>query len=106
MNKKVSNITYEDLARYLRINEIDNIEKKELETLLNVAISYIESFTGIQRYSESNIQNETLDSHDDLVIVVYILVQDMYDNRKMYVEGKNVNLTVNTILNMHVRNYL
>ena len=49
---------------------------------------------------------ETLDSYSDFVIVVYVLCQDMYDNRTMYVDNKIINKTVQTILDMHTRNNL
>ena len=101
--KKVSEITVEDIANYLRITEIDwNIEN-ELEIYLNVAKNYIENYTGIPK--ESDDENlETLDCYSDFIIVVYILCQDMYDNRTMYVDNKSINNTVKTRLDMHTRN--
>ena len=51
-------------------------------------------------------EEETLDTYSDFIIVVYVLCQDMYDNRAMYVDGKNINNTVKTILDMHTRNNL
>ena len=47
-----------------------------------------------------------IDAYNDFVIVVYILVQDMYDNRSMYVEKSNLNKVVDTILGMHSVNLL
>lgn len=101
MIKKVSEITYENIADYLRITEIDEYDKRELETYLEIAINYIENYTGISRDTS---KSENLDSFSDFVIVVYILCQDMYDNRCMYVDGKDMNNTVKTILDMHTRN--
>ena len=49
---------------------------------------------------------ETLDSYADFVIVVYVLCQDMYDNRCMYVNSGNINKVVQTILDMHTKIYL
>lgn len=102
---KVSEITIENIANYLRITEVDDNIKKELESYLNIAKNYIENYTGIPEKSEGE-GAETLDSYSDFVIVVYILCQDMYDNRSMYVEGKNINNTIKTILDMHTRNNL
>lgn len=101
MIKKVSEITYEDVANYLRLSEIDIQDKKDIETYLEIAINYIENYTGISR---DTAKSENLDSFSDFVIVVYILCQDMYDNRCMYVDGKELNNTVKTILDMHTRN--
>lgn len=102
---KVSKITENDIANYLRISEISEEEKIELKTYLNIAKNYISNYTGIVQESESE-GVETLDSYSDFVIVIYILCQDMYDNRTMYVDGKSINKTIKTILDMHTRNNL
>ena len=102
---KVSEITAEDLANYLRLSEVREEDKKNIELFLNIAKNYIENYTGIPQKSE-NVEDETLDTYSDFIIVVYVLCQDMYDNRRMYVDGKNINNTVKTILDMHTRNNL
>lgn len=102
MVNKVSEITAEEIANYIRL---DDYEVSEIETYLNVAKSYISNYTGIPMKSD-NEDAETLDSYADFIIVVYILCQDMYDNRKMYVESGNLNKVVQTILDMHTRNNL
>ena len=103
---KVSEITIENIETHLRLTEVDDSLAEELSTFLEVAINYIENYTGIKRKSEENKSQENLDTYSDFVIVVYILCQDMYDNRVMYVDGKNINNTVKTILDMHTRNNL
>lgn len=102
---KVSEITVNDIANYLRISEISEEEKKNIELFLNIARNYIENYTGIPQKSEDE-KAETLDTYQDFIIVVYILCQDMYDNRVMYVDGKNINNSIKTILDMHTRNNL
>lgn len=102
---KISEITENELANYLRISEVSDQEKKELKTYLNIAKNYISNYTGISEKS-GNEEDETLDSYSDFIIVVFILCQDMYDNRTLYVDGKNINKTVQTILDMHTRNNL
>lgn len=102
---KVSEITVKDIANYLRLSEISEEENKNIELFLNIAKNYIENYTGIPQKSE-NEEAETLDTFSDFVIVVYVLCQDMHDNRVMYVDGKNINNTVKTILDMHTRNNL
>lgn len=99
---KVSEITPEELANYIRV---DNYDPNEFETYLNIAKNYISNYTGIPTTSEKE-GAETLDSYADFVIVVYILCQDMYDNRAMYVDSSNINKVVQTILDMHTRNNL
>mgnify|MGYP004546169297 FL=1 len=102
---KVSEITIDDIADYIRLSEVSDNDKKELQTYLNVAKNFISNYTGIQISSDIE-EAETLDSHEDFIIVVYILCQDMYDNRSLYVDSKSINKTVQTILDMHTRNNL
>lgn len=93
---KVSDITVEDVAEYLRISEITDEESKTLTNLLNIAKNYIKSYTG----------QEDLDKYQDFVIVALVLVQDMYDNRTMYVDKNTPSTVVDTILGMHSVNLL
>lgn len=102
---KVSEITVKDIVSYLRLSETSEEDNKNIELFLDIAKNYIENYTGIPRESE-DAEVETLDTYSDFVIVVYVLCQDMYDNRIMYVESKNINNTVKTILDMHTRNNL
>ncbi|MCI8699733.1 MAG: phage gp6-like head-tail connector protein [Clostridia bacterium] len=100
---KVSEITIDELVNYLRLSEVSEEEKIELKTYLKIAKNYISNYTSIPEKSE-NEKDETLDSYSDFVIVVYVLCQDMHDNRTMYVDNKSINKTVQTILDMHTRN--
>lgn len=102
---KVSEITVKDIANYLRLSEVSEEDNKNIELFLNIAKNYIENYTGIPQKSEDE-EVETLDLYSDFIIVVYVLCQDMYDNRVMYIDGKNINNTVKTILDMHTRNNL
>ena len=102
---KVSEITVDDITDYLRITDVTENDEKEIKLFLKIAKNYIENYTGIPQKSE-NDEDETLDTYSDFVIVVYVLCQDMYDNRTMYIDGKNINNTVKTILDMHTRNNL
>jgi len=102
---KVSEITEKELANYLKLSEVGEDEEKELKLYLNIAKNYISNYTGIPEKSD-NKQIETLDNYQDFIIVIYVLCQDMYDNRTMYVDNKSINKTVQTILDMHTRNNL
>lgn len=93
---KVSDIEVEDIADYLRIDELTEADKQTLNNLLEIAKTYIESYTGL----------DNLDKYPEFVIVVLILCQDMYDNRTMYVDSTNLNTVVETILGMHSVNLL
>ena len=94
----ISEITSQDVADYLRIAEIDEKIKKELEMYLKVAKKYIKDETGLE--------NEDLDKHEDFLLVVFVLCQDMYDNKSYYVDKSNVNKVVDTILGRHRINLL
>lgn len=100
MVSKVSEITIKDIADYIRLNDYVG---SEMETYLNIAKNYISSYTGIPVMSE---EGESLDDFPDFIIVVYVLCQDMYDNRTLYVDKSNINKVVQTILDMHARNLI
>ncbi len=95
---KVSEITVDDIQYYLRLSEVEDNEKKYFETIKDVSIDYILNYTGLTK--------EEIDNYSDLVIVVYVLCQDMYDNRSYYVDKNNVNKVVQSILDMHSRNLI
>lgn len=103
---KVSEIKTENIANYLKITEVDESLEEDLSTFLEIAINYIENYTGIPRKKKDVEQSENLDDYNDLIIVIYILCQDMYDNRAMYIDRNYKNDTVKTILDMHTRNNL
>ncbi len=90
---KISEVTNKDIGEYLRIDDLDIKEEATIEAIKRAAIAYIKEYT--------SCTEEELDEYEDVYIVVYILCQDMYDNRTLYVEGKELNRTVETILNMH-----
>ena len=94
--QKVSEITVQNLADYLRISDLTPEDEALLKTLLSVSKSFITKYTG----------RADLDEFPDFVIVVYLLVQDMYDNRTIYVDKGDFNQTVQTILGMHSINLL
>lgn len=97
MITKVSEITVENLKNYLRISDdLSEDDKKFLKTILNSSINYIKNNTGI----------DDMDKYSDLVIVVFVLCQDMYDNRTLYVDKNNVNKVVSSILGQHDNNLL
>ena len=91
---KVSEITYREIAEYIRLTEVSEEDMSLLNNLINIAKTYLKENTGV----------EDLDEFNDFVIVIFILCQDMYDNRTLYVDKNNLNKVVETILGMHSRN--
>ena len=95
---KVSDMTVNDIVEYCRIAEPSEDDLRFISQAMEAAKAYIRSYTGLD--------NDRIDLHEDFIIVLYILVQDMYDNRSLYTEGKALNNTVETILGMHSVNLL
>lgn len=95
---KVSDITYADVASYIRLSELSNADINTLNNLIDASKSFICQYTG-------RILDE-LDNYQDFIIVVLILCQDMWDNRTLYVDKSNLNKVVETILGMHSVNLL
>ena len=95
---KISEITYQDVAEYIRLSEVTQDNQNTLTNLINISIDYISKYTGIDK--------DNLDNYNDLVIVVFILCQDTWDNRTMYVDNVNLNKVVESILGLHCINLL
>ena len=93
---KVSEITAQDVAAYLRLPETTASDNATIQTLIGVATNYIREYTG----------QTDLDEFQDFVIVVFTLCQDMWDTRSLYVDKTNLNKVVETILGMHSVNLL
>lgn len=95
---KVSEITYLDVAEYMRLDETVQADITTINNLIGIAKAFISSYTG-----KTILE---LDDYQDLVIVVLILVQDMWDNRTMYVDSNNINHVAQSILGLHSVNLL
>lgn len=98
MITRVSEIKIEDLKSYLRLTDIDKTEENYLNTIINSSISYVRNYTGLT--------DEELDKYSDIVAVIFILCQDLYDNRSLYVDKNNINKVVENILSLHSCNLL
>ena len=95
---KVSDITVNDVADYIRLDEMDSDEENTIETILEVAKSYVKKYTGRT--------DAELDEAQDFVIAVLILCQDMFDNRSLYLNGTMQNKVVESVLSLHSCNLL
>ncbi len=95
---KVSDITVKDIADYIRLSDPSEEDTNFLTKCLEIAKSYIKNYTGV----------EDLDSKAEFTICVYLLCQDMYDNRSIYTDkvGATPNKTFATILNLHCGNLI
>lgn len=97
---KVSELTTEYLADYLRLDEPGDIETREIKASREAAVAYAVSYTGLTE--------EEIDKYEDITAAVLILIADMFDNKNMYIDYKmrEVNRAVTTILGMHQVNLL
>lgn len=93
---KISEITNAEITDYLRLDE--DCAPTELEAMRKAAVAYMRSYTGMDE--------QELDSHEEFYPVFMVLVQDMYDNRSLYVNNANVNKVVDSVLGMHRKNLL
>ena len=95
-----SDITVKNLADYLKLDYENLAEEEilELAAFLNAAETFIVDYTGLTL--------SQIDEHESLTVAIYVLVQDMYDNRTYYVDKNNLNRVVSMILDMHSINLL
>ena len=96
----VSDITVKNLADYLKLDysSLSEEEILELAAFLNAAETFIVDYTGLTL--------SQIDEHESLTVAIYVLVQDMYDNRSYYVDKNNLNRVVSMILDMNSINLL
>ncbi len=100
MVTKVSEITANDVVKYIR-EDANEVDIQEIETFLNVAKSFASNYTGLPITSKDD--SDSLDTYADIVYAIYVLCQDMHDNRTLYVDNTNLNFVVKTILDSHCR---
>ena len=94
----VSDITMSDVAGYLRITELSTDDQSLIPQILEAAKAYVMKYTGLDAAG--------MDLCPDIVMAIYVLCQDMYDNRTLYVNSSNISNVVETILGMHSVNLL
>lgn len=95
---KVSDITVQALADYLRIADPSDADNTLLAAIIKAVPAYMSKYTGLSAAD--------LDKSSDMVIAALCLAQDMYDNRSIYADTNKQNLTVQSILDMHSINFL
>lgn len=93
---KVSELQNKDIADYLRVDAQE--EAVTIDLLKSASISYVKNYTGLT--------TEELDEFEDITIVVLILCADMFDNRQMTVPVHGVNKVIQSILDLHCRNFM
>lgn len=95
---KFNEVAVSDLVNYLRITEPTSSDLVLLTNILEAAKNYVLEYTGQS--------SENADNFPEFVIAVYVLAQDMYDNRSYSAVSPNVNKIVDSILGLHSINLL
>ena len=97
---KVSEVTVEYVANYLRLDDPSEIELSEIEIFMDSSKAMIRSTTGL---SDSEI-----DEHDDMVHPYLLYIADQFDNRNGHIENKQstVNQSIMETLRRHAVNYI
>ena len=93
---KISEVTIDDLKEYANVDH--DYDNNIFRNILLSSKSYIKSYTGLNE--------EQIDSKEELTIALMILCNEMYENRIYTVENDKVNKIVNSILDMHSINLL
>lgn len=94
----VAEITVQNVADYLRLSEVNAADTAFISSALGIAKQFIKDYTGQPE--------DFVNTSEPFVIVVYVLCQDMYDTRALYVDKTNMNKLVETILGMYSINLL
>lgn len=94
----VSDLTFSYITNYLNLQEDDLTEedKNFLKDAQSIAKEYILDYTGAS----------DIDSKEAFQIAYLVLIQDMWDNRTLYPDGKEANEVISNILGMHSVNLL
>ena len=92
---KISEITAETVAEYLRLEDSDDVL---IAPIMAAAKQYI--------CDETGLNSDELDEHEDISIAFLVLCQDMYDNRSYTdtgsgASGPHAHLVVDSILGHH-----
>ena len=100
---KISELTVEYVAEeFLRL-DAGEYSIADIEGKIISARSYVSNYTGLPVTSDDE---DCCDDFEEMTHAVLVLIQDMYDNRSMYVLSDKVNFVVASILDMHRRNLM
>jgi hypothetical protein len=93
---KISEINKEHLRDYARVDYAD--DDILFDNILLACKSYIKSYTGLTL--------EGMDAKEDLTMVLFVLSNELYENRSFTVQNDKVNTVIKSIMDMHSVNLL
>lgn len=100
---KVSEITTAIICQQLREEE-SALESSELDyigALREAAVSFAKEYTGIGGVDTEDENGRKLDDYEDITYAVLVMISEMYDQRRLSINEKNVNFVAVSILNAH-----
>ena len=93
---KISEVTITNLKNYAKV---EHTEDDTLFTAILTAIkAHILSYTGLDA--------DAADLEEDLTMVLFVLSNEMYENRQYTVQNDKVNVVIKSILDKHSINLL
>ncbi|WP_026694086.1 head-tail connector protein [Peribacillus kribbensis] len=92
----VSEITIQDLKNYARVDYDE--DDLLFSSILEACKLYITSYTGLTL--------EQIDAKEDLTMAIFVLSNELYENRTFTVLDNKVNVVIKSILDMHSINLL
>lgn len=95
---KANELTPEYIADYLKIDDPEENDFRDIEIFRSATVDYIKNQTGID--------DQKLNSSDDLTVAILVLIEDLYDNRRMYVDNQNMNRVVENIIYQYSENLI
>lgn len=95
---KISEVTANDLREYAREYNTDSETMKQFEQNLIIGKGFIKEYTGLTEAQ--------MDEIPDLVAVLKVISNEMYDNRTFTVDTDTLNPFAKTVLDMHSVNLL
>lgn len=95
---KANELTPEYIADYLKIDDPEENDFRDIEIFRSAVVDYIKNQTGID--------DQKLNSSDDLTVAILVLIEDLYDNRRMYVDNQNMNRVVENIIYQYSENLI
>lgn len=93
---KLSQVQISDLKQYA--NVYHNADDNTFSIILTAAKQFIVTYTGLQLYD--------LEQYEDITVALFVLCNELYDNRDFTCDPKSVNFVVKQILDSHSVNYL
>ena len=94
----LSELTANDLAYYLRLEQDEGESDPMIQGILQAAVSAVLGYTGLSA--------EEADALPELALAALIVGADLYEHRTMQVQSENVNPTAKTLMDMHRVNLL